>query len=197
MSRSRTVLISLAVVASFALAACGNEPHEPGTLQSENAQVAETEGIYVDVDGLKYQVQLSKQLNPLLPDDRDYLKGVSPGQADLNPDEEWFAVFILAQNYQDEPVMAASDFEIVDTQENKYTPVVIGEDNVWAYRAREIDAKDGPLPEELPNSNSPARERQPNGALLLFKLKRFSLDNRPLELNIRGSENDAVVNLDV
>jgi hypothetical protein len=197
MSRARTALILLALVASSALAACGNEPHEPGTLQSENAQVAETEGIYVDVDGLKYQVQLSKQLNPLLPDDRDYLKGISPAQAELRPDEEWFGVFILAQNYEKEAVQAASDFEIVDTQENKYTPVVVGEENVWAYRARAIPGRDGPLPETLPDSNSPARERQPNGALLLFKLKRFSLDNRPLELNIRGSENDAVVNLDV
>ena len=40
-------------------------------------------------------------------------------------------------------------------------------------------------------------ERQPNGSLILFKLKRFSLDNRPLELTIRGQENRAIVNLDV
>jgi hypothetical protein len=185
-------LVLLCLAASLALAACGNEPHEPGTLQSENAQVAETEGIYVDVDELKYQVQVSKQLNPLLPDDRDYLRGVSPAQRELGPDEEWFGVFILAQNYTKEPIQSASDFEIVDTQENKYIPVVIGEENLWAYRPRVLEPK-----ETLPGSNQPARERQPNGSLLLFKLKRFSLDNRPLELNIRGSENDAVVNLDV
>ena len=194
---TRRLAVLLALVSCLALAACGNEEIEEGQQMTENAQLAETEGIYVTVDELKYQVQMSKQLNPDLSGDRSYLKGVSPASRDLAQDEEWFAVWILAQNYADHPINAASDFEIVDTQENRYTPVVIGDENEYAYRAREIPAKEGPLPEELPDSNSPARERQPNGALLLFKLKRFSLDNRPLELTIRGQENRAIVNLDV
>jgi hypothetical protein len=182
----------LAIAASLFVAACGNEAVEEGQYQSENAQVAETEGIYVNVDEVKYQVQLSKQLNPLIDDDRSYLEDVSPGVAELADDEEWFAVWILAQNYNDEAKMSASDFEIVDTQEKAYTPVVLGEGNTWAYRARNI----GPN-ETLPGSNDPARERSPNGAMLLFKVKQESLNNRPLELVIRGAENDAIVNLDV
>ena len=194
---TRRLAVLLALVASFALAACGNEPHEPGTLQSENAQVAETEGIYVSVDELKYQVQLSKQLNPLDDHDAAYFADISPAQRRLRPDEEWFAVFVLVQNYADHPIQASSDFEVVDTQEKKYTPIVIGEGNEWAYRPAVVPAKDGPLPETLPVVDTPAQMRFPNGSMLLFKLKRDSLDNRPLELNIRGQENDAVVNLDV
>ena len=200
---TRRLALLLSIVASLALAACGNEEIENEQYQSENAQVAETEGIYVTVDGLKYQVQLSKQLNPLDDGDRDYLKGVN---TKLNPDEEWFAVWLLAQNYaepcedgkestEEQPcgdIPTASDFEIVDTQEKAYVPVPIGEENVWAYRPRALGTK-----ETLPDSEAPARERFPNGAMLLFKVKRESLNNRPLELNIRGQDGRAVVNLDV
>ena len=51
--------------------------------------------------------------------------------------------------------------------------------------------------ETLPDADDPQRERFPNGAMLLFKVKRESLNNRPLELNIRGQEDRAIVNLDV
>ena len=200
---TRRLALLLSIVASLALAACGNEELENEQFQSENAQVAETEGIYVTVDGVKYQVQLSKQLNPLDQGDRGYLTGVN---TELNPDEEWFAVWVLAQNYaepceegkestEEHPcgdIQSASDFEIVDTQEKSYVPVTIGEDNPWAYRPEVIGTK-----ETLPGSEAPARERFPNGSMLLFKVKRESLNNRPLELNIRGQEDRAIVNLDV
>lgn len=200
---TRRFAVLFTIVASLALAACGNEEIENEQYQSENAQVAETEGIYVTVDGLKYQVQMSKQLNPLDEGDKDYLQGVN---AKLNRDEEWFAVWLLAQNYaepckdgkQSTPehpcgdIQAASDFEIADTQEKTYVPVVIGEENEWAYRPQVIGTK-----ETLPGSEAPSRERFPNGAMLLFKVKRDSLNNRPLELNIRGQEGRAIVNLDV
>jgi hypothetical protein len=189
---TRRLFALLAIVASLALAACGNEEVEKGDIQSENAQVAETEGIYVTVDEVKYQVQASKQLNPLLDEDRDYLQGVAGASANLGRDEEWFAVFVLAQNYAEDAKQAATDFEIVDTQEKSYVPVVIGDENDYAYRPGTIEPK-----ESLPRNNEPGRERAPNGALLLFKLKRESLNNRPLELNIRGGKERAIVNLDV
>jgi len=186
---TRRLLVLLALAASLALAACGNAEQENETYQSENAQVAETEGIYVTVDELKYQVQMSKQLNPALPGDRQYLTGIT---TELDRDEEWFAVFVLVQNYAKHAVLSAGDFEISDTRENTYVPVPIPEENTWAYRPVELQPK-----ETLPDSNDPARERFPNGGMLLFKLKRFSLDNRPLELTIRGLEERAIVNLDV
>jgi hypothetical protein len=193
MTPLRTLLALLCLVAVTGLAACGQEEVDPGGFQTENAQVAETEGIYVDVDELKYQVQISRQLNPLIRADRDYFEGVSRFERDLASDEVWFGLWMRVENDADHPIPNAEDFEIHDTQENIYRPLRIGRTNPWAYRAVVVE------PDKLyPASETPASERQPNGALLLFKVRRFSLDNRPLELVIKGqSGGEAIINLDV
>jgi hypothetical protein len=193
-ARIPAVLLSLAF--ALTLAACG-EDEQPAqrneSFQSVNAQVAETEGIYLDVEGLKYQVQISRQLNPALVDDRDFLQGLSADDRDLSRDEEWFGVWLMAENVEDEALPNAIDFEIKDTQENVYRPLEFGPGNVFAYRGTTV-----PGGNRYPDPNSPAGERQPFGSLLLFKLRRFSLDNRPLELTITGREGQrAIVNLDV
>ena len=193
MPSPRSLVLLLAAVLALGLSACGQEAVDPGGYQTENAQVAETEGIYLELGEMKYQVQISRQLNPLLIDDRDYFEGISEADLDLADDEVWFGVWMRVENESEEPQEAAERFTIVDTQENEYVPVQIGEENKFAYAAREVEG--GKL---LPDPNGPAGERQPNGALLLYKLKRFSLDNRPLELIIEGPDGErAVVNLDV
>lgn len=190
---TRRLLVLLALAASLGLAACGNAEQEREVYQSENAQVAETEGIYLDVDGLKYQVQLSKQLNTALPDDGPYLDRVLPAYNTLAEDEVWFAVFMRAENDGDKPAEMASDFVIKDTQDNTYRPVQIGKQSPWSYQPTTV-APD----QRYPGPNTPAGERTPNGSLLLFKVKRTSLDNRPLELEITGRDGQkGVVDLDV
>jgi hypothetical protein len=193
MTPLRTLLALLCLVAVTGLAACGQEEQEPGELATENAQVAETEGLYVDVDELKYQVQISRQLNPLIRADRDYFEGISRFERDLASDEVWFGLWMRVENDADHPIPNAQDFEIHDTQENIYRPLQIGRTNPWAYRPAVVQ------PDKLyPAADTPASERQPNGALLLFKVRRFSLDNRPLELVIKGeSGGEAIINLDV
>ncbi|MDQ3739380.1 MAG: hypothetical protein M3389_00420 [Actinomycetota bacterium] len=190
----RPFLVLLAAVLALGVAACGNEAQEEQTYQSENAQVAETEGIYLELGEVKYQVQISRQLNPELVDDRDYFEGVSEGDLDLADDEVWFGIWMRAENESTEPHELATRFTIIDTQENEYVPVRIGETNPFAYREGRIEGE-----ELYPLPNSPAGERAPNGSLILFKLKRFSLDNRPLELVVEDPEGGrpAVVNLDV
>ena len=194
MTSPRRIVLLLCALLALGVAACGNEEQERQTYQSENAQVAETEGIYLEVGEMKYQVQLSRQMNPLIVDDQAYFEGVSEGDMDLAADEVWFGVWMRVENETDEPHEAASRFTIVDTQENEYVPVQIAEPNPFAYRSREVDGG-----ELLPNPNGAAGERSPNGAVLLFKLKRFSLDNRPLELIIDDPEGGrpGTVNLDV
>jgi hypothetical protein len=192
MSR-RLLSLSLALFASLVLAACGQEAQDEGGFQTENAQVAETEGIYLDLDGLKYQVQVSRQLNPFIVSDRAYFIGVEEDELVLEDDEVWFGVFIRAENVIDEPVRTSDDFAIRDTQENIYRPLFIGPENVFAYRPDIVQGG-----ELQPDTDSAAGERSPNGALLLFKLPRFSLDNRPLELIVVGNEGErAIVDLDV
>ena len=194
MTASRPIAMLLAAVLALGAAACGNEEQEKETYQSENAQVAETEGIYLEVGEAKYQVQISRQLNPLLVEDKDYFEGVSESDLDLAKDELWFGVWMRVENESDDALPLATRFEISDTQENQYVPVTIGEPNPFAYRGGKLEGqKLYPLPD------SPAGERPPYASLILFKLKRFSLDNRPLELHIDDPQGGpgATVNLDV
>jgi hypothetical protein len=182
-------LLSIAALSAAALFAsgCGGE-HEPIT-------VAHTEGIYLDLDELKYQVQMSRYINPSDAEDRDYLSGLPEGTEQPAADETWFGVFMRVQNETDEPIMAASSYEIEDTQENVYRPVELDpEVNVFAYEATEV------LPRGvLPQPDSAAGHGFIKGSLLLFKVKVDSLQNRPLELRISGGGGDAegVVDLDV
>ena len=62
MSR-RLVTLLLVALAALVVGACGNK--EDKTLHGA------TEGIYIDVGGLKYQVQISRVLNPTDREDRD------------------------------------------------------------------------------------------------------------------------------
>ncbi len=189
----RLLPLSLALVASLVLAACGQEAQDEGGFQTENAQVAETEGIYLDLDGLKYQVQISRQLNPLIVSDRPYFLGVGDDEMELEDDQEWFGIFIRAENEIDDPVRTTDEFAVRDTQENIYRPVFIGPENVFAYRPSVVQGG-----ELYPDIDSAAGERPPYGGLLLFKIRRFSLDNRPLELIVQGNEGErAIVDLDV
>ncbi len=194
MPSPRPLALLLAAVLALGASACGQEEVDPGGYQTENAQVAETEGIYLEVGEMKYQVQLSRQMNPALVDDQAFFEGVSEGDLDLASDEVWFGVWMRVENVTDEPHEAATRFTIVDTQENEYVPVRIDGANPFAYRGGEVAGG-----ELLPSPNGPAGERSPNGAVMLFKLKRFSLDNRPLELIIDDPEGGrrGIVNLDV
>ena len=195
MTRPRPLVLLLAAVLALGVSACGNEAQERQTFQSENAQVAETEGIYLEIGETKYQVQISRQLNPLIVADKDYFDGISAGDLDLARDETWFGVWMRVENESEEAIRTASRFTVVDTQENEYVPIRLPPDNVFAYQGGvRVEGE-----ELYPLPDSPAGERQPNGALILFKLKRFSLDNRPLELIIDDPEGGppATVNLDV
>jgi hypothetical protein len=194
LARPFAVLLCLPVLGALAGCGANNQPEQRDeSYQSVNAQVAETEGIYLEIEEMKYQVQISKQLNPGIVHDRDYLSDLSPADARLARDEEWFAVFLRVENEVDEGKPNAVDFEVRDTQENVYRPVRFGPDNPWAYRPTVVPPK-----ELYPLTNSPAGERPPYAALLLFKVRRFSLDNRPLELIITGREGQqGIVNLDV
>jgi hypothetical protein len=187
MSLRRPLALTLALLA-LPLAACGNK--------EETITHGETEGAYLDVGDLTYQVQISRVLNPNDNEDRSYLIDVPSSEADLAPDEAWFAVFMLVQNLEQDPSDAAEDFEIVDTEENVYRPLTIGANNVFAYRGGTVEPG-----ATLPEQDTAARNNPSvNGSLLLFKVKQDAFTNRPLELQIRAEGADpseATVDLDV
>jgi hypothetical protein len=182
----RLLVISAALVCALFAAGCGNK--------QETVTLGETEGIYLDIDHLKYQVQISRYMNPNDVEDRSYLKGLPSSTSQPDGDETWFGVFIRVQNTTDETIAPANDFTIVDTQENVYRPIPIDTNiNPFAY-------KPDPIPPKslIPEADSVASEGTIQGSLLLFKVKTESLQNRPLEFRFkRGSGTTGVVDLDV
>ncbi len=159
----------------------------------------ETEGSYLDLDQLKYQVQISRQLNPRDEEDRYYLRGISDADSALAPGESWFAVFMRVENGNERAIAASSpdDFEISDTQDTVYHPVAIDSQvNNYSYAGGLMPAKT-----EIPRVDAPGFVNSSvAGALVLFKVKNGSYDNRPLELVIKGTtlpQKEVTVKLDV
>lgn len=192
MPRSRRfITLFAALLATAGLSACGKHPDKDARVVR-----AETEGLYLDIGALKYQVQVSRAMNPYDTQDKGLLTGVPADERDLAPDETWFAVFLRVQNETDKEQLPSADIEIIDTQETVFDPIELLPVNVFAYRA------DEPIPprQVLPLPDSPAFDTPARGALILFKLKNSTLDNRPLELKIEGRQFPAqtgIIDLDV
>ena len=185
MSR-RLVTLLLVALAALVVGACGNK--EDKTLHGA------TEGIYIDVGGLKYQVQISRVLNPTDREDRDYLVDL-PADQQLKPDENWFAVFMRVENDADKAAPATDAYSIKDTQSNVYKPIAMGPKNVFAYRPAVLQPKD-----ILPLPSTGAAENTIQGAMVLFKIPVANFQNRPLELQIPapdGGGETGTVDLDV
>jgi len=182
----RRVSVALLVLAAaVGLAACGNKPATRTT--------GETEGTYLNLGPLVYQVQLSRQLNPKDIEDQTYLQGIAPAQALLTSQQTWFGVFIRVANETDEAHLAAANFSIVDTQDDVYRPVPQAAANPFTYQPKML-----PGGHIIPDPDSVAGEGVIQGSLVLFKLPNTALDNRPLELVVTDSlDNSARVKLDV
>ncbi|HET8537834.1 MAG TPA: hypothetical protein VFL73_11710 [Solirubrobacteraceae bacterium] len=170
--RVLVVVMSLVLVAS--LTACGNK-------QSRITH-AETEGVYVDLGNLKYQVQISRPLNPQDIEDREYLRGVSDT---LGPQDEWFAVFVRVENASHKFEKPATQYDITDTLNNTFNPVNVDtKANSFAYNPIGIPGNG-----VIPNPDSLPAQTSINGEMLLFKIPRTNLDNRPLILQIHDPQN--------
>ena len=186
MSLRPLLLLTLAALA-VVLAGCGNK--------SAIVTSAKTEGIYLDVGQLKYQVQMSRILNPNDEEDRTYLAGLPAGTAQPTGAEAWFGVWMRVQNVHSKKTRAAAkDFSITDTQGHRFTPVTLT-NNPFAYAAQDL-----PPRTIVPTPNSAAGEGVQQGSLILFKVTTEALANRPLEFKIQSPalpDDVGVVDLDV
>lgn len=174
----KLALIALLLLAAVGLGACSDDSHTrvtTGTYAGESGQNAP----YLNVGPLIYEVQLSRELNPADTEDAAYLKGLTPAQRKLAAGEEWFGVFLQVYNESSASHPAATQITISDTQENVYTPTIPGVINEFAYRGGLLQPK-----ARIPALNTVAANGPTQGALLLYKIKIVSLDNRPLELKI-------------
>jgi hypothetical protein len=169
--------VALVLLAAFALSACGNSETKvtTGTYAGESGQNAP----YLNVGPLVYEVQLSRELNPSNVEDAAHLQGLTPLQRALLPGQEWFAVFIQVYNHSSVAHLGASTIAISDTQNNIYTPIVPDQSNQFAYRGGFV-----PPNSQVPVASSVAANGGTQGALLLYKIRVVSLDNRPLTIHI-------------
>jgi hypothetical protein len=174
-------LLALLAAAPLLLGACGDSHSKvtTGTYAGESGANAP----YLDVGPLVYEVQLSRELNPADGEDAGYLQGLTPAQLAITPSEEWFAVFMQVYNHEQAAHEASTNITISDTQGNTYSPILPAANNEFAYRGGSIEPKQQIPPPDTTPSSGPTQ-----GALLLFKIKVSSLDNRPLELKIVDPE---------
>jgi len=184
--RRRAALLACCALVAIPLAGCGDK--------TSRVTFGDTEGSVLNVGPLLYQVQLSRELNPYDNEDQAYLQGAPGGAKNLGKGQSWFAVFLRVQNIHEHNLPAATEFQLRDTENNVYSPIVMPPTNQWAYRGGIVPGN-GQLPEyNTPADNNPSIR----GLMLLFKLDQVSYDNRPLELIIRGQNGqEASVDLDV
>jgi hypothetical protein len=179
------VFAVVAAVAALALAGCGEK--------TDTVRFAETEGIYVDVGNLVYQVQISRYLNPADREDREYLVGIPPNEAQPTGDEIWFGVWMRVKNYSNETLQPTRNFVINDTEGNKYYPVNLPKSNPFAYNPGPLGAD-----QVYPLPDTAAASGPIQGSLILFKLKTESTSNRPLVLHIQQpGQDEATIDLDL
>ena len=176
MLRRLVSLLSLFALAA-GLAACGNK--------EEVVLKGETEGVYLDVGEppIKYQVQISRQLNAADIEDRSYLTGLPEQERTLEAEEVWFAVFIRVENDGESVQPTAKEFLIEDTEENEYEPVELERENNFAYRPQKLAAGG-----KIPPLDSAAESGTIQGSLLLYKIPRVNLENRPLEFIVKSPQ---------
>ncbi|MFT4034670.1 MAG: hypothetical protein QM679_03730 [Patulibacter sp.] len=161
---------------------------------------AATEGVYVTTGGLKYQVQVSRKLNPYDVEDKAYFTGVDDAKAQQTATDQWYGVFLRVENRSNadgakgRTIQSATTFTMSDTTGAKVKPTTLPSYNVFAYRSQPIKAGG-----HVPESSSAAADAPIGGALVLFKVPQTMLDDRPTLLNIEpadGSE-PASINLDI
>jgi hypothetical protein len=183
----RLIVLAAGLACALVAAGCGNK--------IETRTQGQTEGLYLDVDELKYQIQESRYINANDVEDRTYLEGLPQGTQQPAADETWFGIWMRVSNSTDKPIAPANDFEIVDTQNDVYRPVPLDTNiNPFAY-------KPDPIPPNglIPTPDSVAFNGPIQGSLILFKIKTAALQNRPLELRFRrgGTGTTGRVDLDV
>jgi hypothetical protein len=185
MVRPLRILLATALVA---LAGCGGGTGVVTT--------AETEGLYLDINGLKYQIEMSRYMNEADDEDAEYLVGLPESTEPPAEDETWFGVWVRVENTSEDETRPAADvWEIHDTQENIYRPIPIDTDvNPFAFEPVDVPPKT-----VIPLADTAAGQGPIQGSLLLFKLKVDTLQNRPLELKFSngGTSQEGTYDLDV
>lgn len=155
------------------LAACGQKNQPTSVLNN---------GVYITAGPITYQLQVSRELNPYLTEDSEYLAGLPAGTGPVGPDQLWYGVFLWAKNQTNHPQLTANRFAIVDSSAHRYYPIPLNAElNAYAWTPQLLEPSGvQPIP------SSTAYYGPTGGNLLLFKLPTAVYGNRPLTLQIYG-----------
>lgn len=173
MPRRLLMLLCLAALAAGP-AACGNRDTKQGV--DEPAR----EGLALDLEGVEYNVFITRQLNTRITPDKAYFDGPEPKKG-----ETLYGVFIQVCNRSKDTHQTADTFKITDNQGNEFEPEALPADNAFAYHSAQL----GP-DECIPEAGSVAQLGPTSGAMLLFRLPLQNTEYRPLELEIQGQGGD-------
>jgi len=153
-----------------------------GTDPGEVADIGET----IEVGGLAYAPQTSRQLNPAIEPDSAFLPERRPAEGHV-----WFGVALRVCNAGDRPARASDDLALVDAFGQEVAPVALPASEDVAYVPRTVEP--GAC---LPADGSVAA-RVLDGALVLFDAPLELLEDRPVALEVRDGDERARVALDV
>ena len=176
-SRHRRVRRAARVVGVALLlgaAGCGEAGDDRAFVPGEAAR----EGIAAELDGIDYEVFVTRQLNTFDPEDEQYYRGPpSP------PGIAYYGVFLRACALEDveRPVHTSTAIKVVDIRGQEYEPLPLDPHNAFAYRRESLGRG-----ECLPNSASASSYGPTGGAMLLFRIPVTETENRPFELEIEG-----------
>ena len=128
------------------------------------------------VAGLSYNVYITRELNLRDAEDHGYYQG-----REAPPGFALYGVFLTVCNDGHGFRAPLTTFTIEDTQGNRFHPLPLPRNNIFAYRPHRLSHAAC-----IPQTGSPAFSAPTGGALLLFEFPLSALENRPLELLIEG-----------
>ena len=166
--------LALLLILALGLAGCGTRGDSRAFIPGDPAR----EGIAAELDGVDYEVFITRELNLFDPEDKQYYRGppAPPGSA-------YYGVFLRACALDDIAggAMTSGRINAVDTRGKKYRPLALSPENVFAYREEPL--RPG---ECLPNAASATAFGPTGGAMILFQIPFVDTENRPFELEIEG-----------
>jgi hypothetical protein len=175
---TRLALVAALLAGALTVAGCGEDEEELDVIEGEPVELGE----------LRYNVQITRFLNPSDPEDEAYLVG----QRDASPDDDYLGVFMTIENESDSSVQLPDEMTVVDTRDNTYEPRE--SESVYALELGATLEGGG----ELPAPATPAATGPISGAMVLFLVNRNVTENRPIELEIPSSTGEeARVELDI
>ena len=171
---SARLALLLGLVSVVLLSGCGERGDERAFIPGDPAR----EGIAAELDGVDYEVFITRQLNVRDPEDKQYYPGPP-----APPGSGYYGVFVRACALEDleGEVTTSGRINAVDIRGKEYEPLPLSPENVFAYRQQPL--RPG---ECLPNAASATSFGPTGGAMILFRIPFLDIENRPFELEIEG-----------